>query len=307
VFPAGLKRIINLRHYLDCGDHWYIATSDNLGCEIIMTNISASKLIVQNLRKSFHSQRSAEPIRVFDDISFEVRPSEFISLVGPSGCGKTTFLRILDGLIPRDGGTILLDGKAVIKPGPDKGFVFQDSSLLLWRTVIDNVILGLELQGVNKRAARQKAEEYIALVGLRGFEQHYPHELSGGMQQRVNLARALIVDPQILLMDEPFASLDAQTREIMQAELLKMWRQTRKTVIFVTHQIEEAVYLSDRVVVFSARPAKIREIVNVNLARPRSLAVKRSREFLELADRVWSVIEEEVLKSMGREKEEVIL
>ena len=268
---------------------------------------SASKLVVRNLRKSFRSQRSEEPIDVFDDISFEVRPSEFISLVGPSGCGKTTFLRILDGLIPRDDGEILLDGKAVIKPGPDKGFVFQDSSLLLWRTVIDNVILGLELQGLNLKEARRKAEQYIALVGLAGFEQHYPHELSGGMQQRVNLARALIVDPEILLMDEPFASLDAQTREIMQAELLKMWRQTRKTVIFVTHQIEEAIYLSDRVVVFSARPAKIREIVKVNLSRPRSLTVKRSQEFLDLADHVWNLIQEEVLKAMGRESEAGIL
>jgi NitT/TauT family transport system ATP-binding protein len=272
-----------------------------------MTPNPASKLVVHNLRKSFRSQRSAEPIQVFDDISFEVYPSEFISLVGPSGCGKTTFLRILDGLIPRDEGEILLDGKAVIKPGPDKGFVFQDSSLLLWRTVIDNVILGLELQGVNKKEARKKAQDYIVLVGLKGFEQHYPHELSGGMQQRVNLARALIVDPEILLMDEPFASLDAQTREIMQAELLKMWRQTRKTVIFVTHQIEEAIYLSDRVVVFSARPAKIREIVKVDLPRPRSLTVKRSPKFLELADHVWNLIQQEVLKSMGRESEGEIL
>lgn len=272
-----------------------------------MADNSASKLTVQHLRKSFRSQRSLNPIQVFDDISFEVFPSEFISLVGPSGCGKTTFLRILDGLIPRDEGEILLDGKAVIKPGPDKGFVFQDSSLLLWRTVVDNVILGLELQGIDKKTARKKAEHYIALVGLKGFEQHYPHELSGGMQQRVNLARALIVDPEILLMDEPFASLDAQTREIMQAELLKMWRQTRKTVIFVTHQIEEAIYLSDRVVVFSARPAKIREIVKVDLPRPRSLAVKRSQPFLDLADHVWNLIQDEVLKSMGREKEEGIL
>ena len=275
-----------------------------MGCDPVMTENPASKLLVKNLRKSFRSQRSTEPILVFDDISFEVHQSEFISLVGPSGCGKTTFLRILDGLIPRDEGEILLDGKAVIKPGPDKGFVFQDSSLLLWRTVIDNVILGLELQGVDKKEARKKAEDYIALVGLKGFEQHYPRELSGGMQQRVNLARALIVDPEILLMDEPFASLDAQTRELMQAELLKMWRQTRKTVIFVTHQIEEAIYLSDRVVVFSARPAKIREIVKVDLPRPRSLAVKRSQTFLELADHVWNLIQEEVLKSMGREQEE---
>jgi ABC-type nitrate/sulfonate/bicarbonate transport system ATPase subunit len=236
-----------------------------------------------------------------------VYPSEFISLVGPSGCGKTTFLRILDGLIPHDDGEILLDGKTVIKPGPDKGFVFQESSLLPWRTVIDNVILGLELQGVGNREARKKAERYIALVGLAGFEQHYPHELSGGMQQRVNLARALIVDPQVLLMDEPFASLDAQTREIMQAELLKMWNHTKKTVIFVTHQIEEAIYLSDRVVVFSARPARIREIVKVDIPRPRSLNVKRSKEFLDLADHVWGIIQEEVLKSMGREREEGIV
>jgi len=267
----------------------------------------ASKLVVRNLGKSFRTQRSEESIQVFAGISFEVHPSEFISLVGPSGCGKTTFLRILDGLIPHDDGEILLDGKAVIKPGPGKGFVFQESSLLPWRTVLDNVILGLELQGVSHREARQKAERYISLVGLAGFEQHYPHELSGGMQQRVNLARALIVDPQVLLMDEPFASLDAQTREIMQAELLKMWNQTKKTVIFVTHQIEEAIYLSDRVVVFSARPAKIREIVKVDISRPRSLNVKRSKEFLDLADHIWGIIQEEVLKSMGREREEGIL
>jgi NitT/TauT family transport system ATP-binding protein len=267
----------------------------------------ASKLVVQNLRKSFRSQRSEESIQVFEGISFAVHPSEFISLVGPSGCGKTTFLRILDGLIPHDDGEILLDGKTVIKPGPDKGFVFQESSLLPWRTVMDNVILGLELQGVDNSAARKKAERYIALVGLAGFEHHYPHELSGGMQQRVNLARALIVDPQVLLMDEPFASLDAQTREIMQAELLKMWNHTKKTVIFVTHQIEEAIYLSDRVVVFSARPARIREIVKVDIPRPRSLSVKRSKEFLDLADHVWDIIQEEVLKSMGREREEGVL
>jgi ABC-type nitrate/sulfonate/bicarbonate transport system ATPase subunit len=268
---------------------------------------TASKLVVRNLRKSFRTQRSEQSIQVFEGISFEVRPSEFISLVGPSGCGKTTFLRILDGLIAHDEGEILLDGKTVINPGPDKGFVFQDSSLLPWRTVTDNIILGLELQGLDKREARGKAERYIDLVGLAGFEHHYPHELSGGMQQRVNLARALIVDPQVLLMDEPFASLDAQTREIMQAELLKMWNQTKKTVIFVTHQIEEAIYLSDRVVVFSARPARIREIVKVGISRPRLLSVKRSKEFLDLADHVWGIIQEEVLKSMGREREEGVL
>lgn len=268
---------------------------------------SQSKLVVQHLRKSFRSQRSEQPIQVFDDISFAVSPSEFVSLVGPSGCGKTTFLRILDGLIPHDEGDIFLNGQNVINPGPDKGFVFQESSLLPWRTVLDNVIIGLELNGTKKKDAREKALDFIALVGLAGFEQHYPHELSGGMQQRVNLARALIVNPEVLLMDEPFASLDAQTREIMQAELLKMWNKTQKTVIFVTHQIEEAIFLSDRVVVFSARPARIREIVRVDIARPRSLSVKRSKEFLDLADHVWSIIQREVLKSMGREREEGLL
>jgi len=265
---------------------------------------SASKLVVQNLRKSFRSQRSEGSIEVFDGISFAVQPSEFISIVGPSGCGKTTFLRILDGLIPHDEGEILLDDHTVIKPGPDKGFVFQDSSLLPWRTVIDNVILGLELQGVARKEAVTKAERYLALVGLAGFERHYPHELSGGMQQRVNLARALIVEPEVLLMDEPFASLDAQTREIMQSELLKMWNETRKTVIFVTHQIEEAIYLSDRVVVFSARPTKIREILRIDIPRPRLLSVKRSKEFLDHADHVWGIIQDEVLRSMGRERAE---
>lgn len=268
---------------------------------------SGGKLVVRNLRKVFRSLRSEEALQVFENISLEVYPSEFICLVGPSGCGKTTFLRILDGLIPHDSGEIFLDGKSVIQPGADKGFVFQDSSLLPWRTVIDNAILGPELQGMDKKEARKRAEKYLALVGLKGFEGHYPHELSGGMQQRVNLARALIVDPQVLLMDEPFASLDAQTREIMQAELMKMWAQTKKMVIFVTHQIEEAIYLADRVVVFSARPARIREVVKVGIPRPRPLSVKRSKEFLDLADRVWGIIQEEVLKAMGREREEGVL
>ncbi|MFQ5682767.1 MAG: ABC transporter ATP-binding protein [Candidatus Binatia bacterium] len=265
---------------------------------------STSKLIVKNLGKAFRRQRDERLIRVFDGVSLEVRPSEFLCLVGPSGCGKTTLLRILNGLIPHDSGEIFLDGKPVIRPGADKGFVFQDSSLLPWRTVVDNIILGLEIQGIDKKVARQNAQQYINLVGLKGFEHHYPYELSGGMQQRVNLARALIVDPEVLLMDEPFASLDAQTREIMQAELLKMWLQAKKTVVFVTHQIEEAIYLADRVVVFSARPTKVREIVRIQIPRPRALSVKRTKAFLDYTDHIWGIIQEEVLKSMGREVEE---
>lgn len=268
------------------------------------TESSGSKLIVRNLTKSFRRQRDDRVIKVFDGISLDVHPSEFVCLVGPSGCGKTTLLRILNGLIPHDSGEIFLDGSAVIKPGIDKGFVFQDSSLLPWRTVTDNVILGLEIQGADKKVAREQAQKFIDLVGLKGFETHYPYELSGGMQQRVNLARALIVDPEILLMDEPFASLDAQTREIMQSELLKMWVQAKKTVIFVTHQIEEAIYLADRVVVFSARPTKIREIVKIQISRPRPLSVKRTKDFLDYTDQIWEIIQEEVLKSMGREVEE---
>lgn len=265
---------------------------------------AGSKLVVRNLVKAFRRKRDESVVQVFDGISLEVRPAEFICLVGPSGCGKTTILRILNGLIPHDSGDIFLDGKPVIKPGADKGFVFQDASLLPWRTVTANIILGLEIQGVDKKAACEEAQKYIDLVGLRGFENHYPYELSGGMQQRVNLARALIVDPEILLMDEPFASLDAQTREIMQAELLKMWLQAKKTVIFVTHQIEEAIYLADRVVVFSARPTTVRDIVKIQIPRPRPLNVKRTKEFLDYSDHIWGIIQEEVLKSMGREIEE---
>ena len=268
------------------------------------TESSGSKLIVRNLTKAFRRQRDDRVIKVFDGISLDVHPSEFVCLVGPSGCGKTTLLRILNGLIPYDSGEIFLDGNSVIKPGVDKGFVFQDSSLLPWRTVTDNVILGLEIQGADKKVARERAQKFIDLVGLKGFETHYPYELSGGMQQRVNLARALIVDPEILLMDEPFASLDAQTREIMQSELLKMWVQAKKTVIFVTHQIEEAIYLADRVVVFSARPTKVREIVKIQISRPRPLSVKRTKDFLDYTDQIWEIIQEEVLKSMGREVKE---
>src|SRR6187455_2147505 len=215
-------------------------------------------------------------------IDIAVEQGEFISVVGPSGCGKTTFLRMVAGLEPATSGTILLDGEQLRGPGGNRGFVFQNDSLLPWRTVLSNALIGPEVAGSVGAAERQRTMDLLKLVGLGGFEAYYPRQLSGGMRQRVNLARALAIDPQILLMDEPFASLDAQTREIMQSELLKMWRQTQKTVIFVTHQIEEAIYLSDRVIVFSARPAKIREIVSVNLGRPRALAVKRSQEFLEL-------------------------
>ena len=236
---------------------------------------------------------------VLRDINLTIQPGEFVSIVGASGCGKTTFLRIVDGLIQPDSGAILIDERVVVEPGQDRGFVFQADCLLPWRTVIDNVALGLELQGYERQSARDRAEPYVRLVGLHGFENAHPAELSGGMRQRANLARALVIDPKVLLMDEPFAALDAQTREIMQQELLRIWGEERKTVLFVTHQIEEAVYLSDRVIVLTARPGRVKQIVPIELARPRPFEIKHTNEFNAYVRQIWKLIEEEVLTSMG--------
>ena len=211
------------------------------------------KLAARGIRLDYLRPRTTIRQAALQDVDLQVMEGEFLSIVGPSGCGKTTFLSVVDGLIPATAGTITVDGREVNAPGPDRAMVFQDASLLPWRTVLGNVVYGLECQRVPAREARERARHFIDMVGLSGFEQHYPHELSGGMQQRVNLARALVMDPQILLMDEPFAALDAQTRELMQEELLQIWLKARKTVLFITHQIDEAIFLSDRVVVFTAR------------------------------------------------------
>ena len=238
--------------------------------------------------------RRGQTFEALRDVSLQVETGEFISIVGASGCGKTTLLRIVDGLRPPTRGEVWVDGRPVDRPGPDRGFVFQQDGLFPWRTIIDNVIFGLEVQGKSKGEARKRADTLLRLVGLNGFEQHFPHELSGGMRQRANLARALTIDPDVLLMDEPFASLDAQTREIMQSELLRIWRSNRKTVLFVTHQIDEAVYLADRVVVMTSRPGQVKAVVDVAIPRPRDLSVKRTPRFLELVDEIWKMIEEEV-------------
>jgi NitT/TauT family transport system ATP-binding protein len=238
--------------------------------------------------------RRGRRIDALRDVSFSIDKGQFISIVGASGCGKTTLLRIVDGLTQPTSGQIVIDDRPVRGPGPDRGFVFQQDALFPWRTVLDNVIFGLEVQGTRKAEARARADRLIELVGLSGFEHHFPHELSGGMRQRANLARALTIDPDVLLMDEPFAALDAQTREIMQAELLRVWRSNRKTVLFVTHQIDEAVYLADRVIVMTSRPGRIKAILDVDIERPRALSVKRTPQFLQLVDEIWQMIEEEV-------------
>lgn len=264
---------------------------------------AAPKLETRAISKEFVKGREHR-IPVLADISLQIQPSEFVSIVGASGCGKTTFLRILNGLIEPSSGEVLLDGRRVTTPSRDMGFVFQRDSLWPWRTTTGNIVFGLEIQGRSRDQARAIARRLIELIGLNGFESHYPHELSGGMRQRVNLARALAVDPQVLLMDEPFASLDAQTREVMQLELLRVWNEQRKTVVFVTHQIDEAVYLSDRVVVFSARPGKIRQIVPIDIPRPRFLALKRTVEFLGYVDKIWQLLEEEVFRATGVQRKE---
>ena len=204
------------------------------------------------------------------------------------------FRSIVAGLLPYDEGTVSIDGQKIDGPGVDRAVVFQHSSLLPWRTISGNVRYGMEMQRrFDEAAMRERVERFVKLVGLTGFENHYPSELSGGMQQRVNLARALAADPAVLLMDEPFAALDAQTREFMQAELLKIWSQAKKTVLFITHQINEAVYLADRVAVMSARPGRVKGVFDVPFGRPRELRLKRDPKFLELEDAIWKLIEEE--------------
>ncbi|MDC7785540.1 ABC transporter ATP-binding protein [Rhodoplanes sp. TEM] len=254
---------------------------------------TAVRLKIEAIDKVF-KRRDKPSIEALRNIDMEVAEGEFVSIVGASGSGKSTLLRIIDGLITPSGGRVLVDGRPVDRPGPDRAVVFQQDSLLPWKTVIDNVAYGLTLARVPKADAHRTAQRFIDVAGLHGFEHHYPHQLSGGMRQRVNVARALAVNPKILLLDEPFAALDAQTREIMQAELLSIWQETRKTVLLITHQIDEAVFLSDRVIVFSARPGTVREEIRVDLPRPRDLHVKRSPEFSGLVDHIWTLIEAEV-------------
>lgn len=255
---------------------------------------------VQQISKTFQKLVKDKPMEVkaLAEVDFSIRENEFVSIIGPSGCGKTTLLRIIDGLIPCDGGQVIINGKKVTAPGPDRAVVFQTFALLPWRTVLANVEFSLELRQVSKEERTRIARTYLERMGLSEFEGHFPHELSGGMQQRAGLARALAVNPLILLMDEPFGSVDAQTRQLLQEELLELWQREKKTVIFVTHSMDEAVYLSDRVVIMTPRPGRVAEILNVPLPRPRTdNDVRRSREFVELTNYIW----ESLKKAMRRE------
>ena len=255
----------------------------------------SAKLAAKGVVIEYWLQRSRTLFTAVQGVDLTVRDGEFVAIVGPSGCGKTTFLNAVDGLVPVSAGSLSLDGREITKPGPDRAMVFQQPGLLPWRTVLGNVMFGVEAQrSMGKEEAISRARQQIELVGLAGFEDAFPLELSGGMQQRVNLARALLTDPEMLLLDEPFAALDAQTREMMQLELLKIWNRTRKTALFITHDIKEAIYLADRVIVFTRRPGRVKKVVEIALSRPRDLRVKRDPQFLTYEDEIWESIQEEL-------------
>jgi NitT/TauT family transport system ATP-binding protein len=236
------------------------------------------------------------PVLALKDVSLDVRPREFLALLGPSGCGKSTLLYLIGGFLPIETGSILLDGKPVAGPGPDRGIVFQHFALFPWKTVRANVLYGLEKLGIPRAERFSRAQSFIDLVGLAGFEESYPAQLSGGMKQRAAIARTLAIDPKILLMDEPFGALDAQTRHLMQSELLSIWRRSPKTVIFVTHDVQEAVYLADRVAVMTARPGSIKTVVDIRLDKA-DPHVAKSKAFVDTVEDIWGLVRDEAVKA----------
>jgi NitT/TauT family transport system ATP-binding protein len=258
-----------------------------------MTRTEA-KLNVQDLQLGHVSGRRGSFALAVDGLSFEIPQGEFVAIVGPSGCGKTTFLSAVAGLVPIESGVLALDGQQIAGPGPDRSLVFQQASLFPWRNVIRNIEFGLQAHGHLDDAGRARARELLDLVGLAGKGDKYPRELSGGMSQRVNLARALVTNPELLLLDEPFAALDAQTREVMQEELTRIWQadgvQAGKTAVFITHDVGEAVFLADRVIVLSSGPAHLVQTVSIDLPRPRHPSLKRSPEFLALSDGITDLV-----------------
>jgi NitT/TauT family transport system ATP-binding protein len=256
-------------------------------------------LDVQRLDKSFGADR--QRVTVLDQLSLAIEEREFVSIVGPSGCGKSTFLHIVGGFEPRSGGEIRLQGRPIGAPGPDRGMMFQDHTLFPWLTALGNVCWPLEMKGVSKGERLARARECLDLVQLGRYAEFYPAQLSGGMKQRVALARLLALDPEILLMDEPFGALDSQTRELLQEELQAIWRRHRKTALFVTHDIDEALYLGTRVVVFTARPGRIKADIRIGLdERPRDF--RRTPEYFRMRTEIWDVLRDEVLKARALEE-----
>jgi ABC-type nitrate/sulfonate/bicarbonate transport system ATPase subunit len=237
-------------------------------------------------------EREGRPFVALEDVSVDIDDGQFVSVIGPSGCGKTTLLKILAGLVPPTSGSIHVDGKKITRPGPDRALVFQNFVLLPWANVLDNAAFGLEARGMAKEERRAVAATQLARVGLNGFESHYPRELSGGMQQRVGIARALAVDPDILLMDEPFGALDALTRQLMQKDLLSLWQESEpRTAVFVTHSMDEAVYLSDRIVLMNTRPGRVEETVDVPFGRPRERELVTQAAYREFTNFLSSRLE----------------
>jgi NitT/TauT family transport system ATP-binding protein len=263
-----------------------------------------SHLVVEDVSLAYRRPFDDSELLALDSVSLPIDQGEFVAIIGPSGCGKSSLLLVVNGLLRATSGRVLLNGRPVQAPGPDRALVFQEFALLPWRTVQKNVELGLELQGRPAAERRAMAAHNVGLVGLRAFQRYFPHQLSGGMRQRVGLARALSVDPEVLLMDEPFGALDAQLRQLMAAELLKIWERDRKTILFVTHDIDEAIFLADRVVVMSAGPGRVIEVVLITLPRPRDLDVRNSPPFAEHRRRIWERLEQEVRKALAEQLSE---
>ncbi|MGI5216566.1 ABC transporter ATP-binding protein [Nocardia sp. CA-290969] len=254
---------------------------------------STPKLRLAQVSKKFPIRGQKAELTAVEDITLDLAAGEFLVLVGPSGCGKSTLLDLLGGLSTPTSGQILLDGEPITGPGLDRGIVFQQYALLPWRTARRNVEFGLEAKGVPRAERRERAEHYLELVGLAGFADRYPHELSGGMKQRVAIARSLAFDPEVLLMDEPFAALDAQTRESLQDELLRIWERTGKTILFITHGIDEAIYLGQRVAVLTSRPGRVKTVVDIDIDRTAD-DIRSGAGFRELRHRIWSLLHDEV-------------
>jgi NitT/TauT family transport system ATP-binding protein len=254
-----------------------------------------AQIVVDRVNHLYRPPRGRE-VLALDQVSLEVQNREFVALLGPSGCGKSTLLYLIGGFLPVETGAILIDGNPVAGPGPDRGIVFQHFALFPWKTVRGNILYGLERQGMPKEEREKRAQDFIELVGLSGFEDSYPSQLSGGMKQRTAIARTLAFDPKILLMDEPFGALDAQTRGLMQSELLRIWQRTPKTVIFVTHDVQEAVYLADRVAVMTARPGRIKTVVDTKFDK-NDPGIFKAKHFVDKVDELWNLVRDEAIKA----------